>query len=84
VLPPGPSVIFEDNRACIAMAANPAHHGRTKHIGIKYHYVRECVASGDVQLKYVRTSDMWADIMTKPTRVYTFVLLRDCFMTMCV
>ena len=38
-----PTVIFEDNQSIICMAHNPQFHGRTKNIGIKYHYVREQV-----------------------------------------
>jgi hypothetical protein len=48
------------------LAKNPVHHARTKHIDIQYHFVREKVESGDVQLMYMSTEDMIADALTKP------------------
>ena len=38
-----PTVVMEDNQGTIAIARNPVRHARTKHIDIKYHYVREAV-----------------------------------------
>lgn len=60
-----PTVIFEDNQGCIALSENPVLHQRTKHIDIRHHYVRECVASGDVVLQYVSTDRQVADLLTK-------------------
>ena len=61
-----PTPIFEDNQACIAMTANPVLHQRTKHIDIRYHFTRERVISGDVDIQYVATNYQLADILTKP------------------
>ena len=58
--------IFEDNQGSIALAKNPQYHKRTKHIDIRYHFVREKVEDGQVILEYISTLDMLADIMTKP------------------
>lgn len=41
--PEKPTVIYEDNQSTICMTKNPQFHGRSKHIGIKYHYIREQV-----------------------------------------
>ena len=41
-----PVIIYEDNQSAIAMTINPQFHGRTKHIAIKYHYIREQVNDG--------------------------------------
>ena len=60
-----PTVIFEDNQGCIALTENPVFHRRTKHIDIRYHFIREKVASGEVVLKYVPTADQLADLLTK-------------------
>jgi len=60
------TTIFEDNQSCIALAKNPVHHARTKHIDIQHHFVREKVESGDVKLIYMSTGDMVADTLTKP------------------
>lgn len=59
------TVVFEDNQSAIFMAKNPQFHGRTKHIAIKYHFVREQVSNGTVNLKYCQTKEMIADILTK-------------------
>ena len=45
---------------------NNAFHARTKHIAIRYHFIREAVERGDVELGYRRTEDNPADIFTKP------------------
>ena len=60
-----PTVIFEDNQGCIALSDNPVFHKRTKHIDIRYHFIRERVASGEVELKYVATEHQLADLLTK-------------------
>jgi hypothetical protein len=38
-----PTIVYEDNTGAIALAENPVHHSRTKHIDIRFHYIRECV-----------------------------------------
>ena len=42
------TVILEDNQGVIAIAKNPVDHSRTKHIDIRYHYIRECVRNGQI------------------------------------
>ena len=61
----GPTVIHEDNQSAICIAQNPQYHSKTKHIHIKYHFVREKVLDNTIQLKYCPTSDMLADMLTK-------------------
>jgi hypothetical protein len=58
--------IFEDNAGCIKLAKNPVFHKRTKHINIRYHFVREHVSDGSIELTWVPTSEMIADALTKP------------------
>ena len=67
-----PIVIHEDNQGAIAMAKNPVGHARTKHIDIRYHFVREGVQNGVIVLKYVATDEMIADILTKPLPKHRF------------
>jgi hypothetical protein len=62
----GPTVIFEDNQGCIALANNPVIQKRSKHINIKYHFTRERVESGEVSLQYIPTEHQLADLLTKP------------------
>ena len=69
-----PTVIYEDNQAAICMAKNP--NSRSKHIEIKYHYVREKVQNDIIELKYCRTEEMIADIMTKGIGKEKFLKLR--------
>ena len=61
----GPSIIYEDNQGSIALSENPVHHKRTKHIDIKYHFVREKVDNKEVILKYIPTEHQLADLLTK-------------------
>jgi len=58
--------IFVDNQGAIALAKNPEFHTRTKHIDIQYHYVRQEVENGRIQLGFIDTDSMLADCLTKP------------------
>ena len=64
--PQTPILIKEDNQGTIAIARNPVSHSRTKHIDIKFHYVREALEDGIIDLIYYPTEQMTADILTKP------------------
>ena len=64
--------IMEDNTACIAISANPVHHQRTKHIAKYYHYCRDLVLAGEIELVGVGTKYQVADIFTKPLERDTF------------
>ena len=64
------NVIYCDNQGAIVLANNPEYHARKKHIDIQYHFIRECVQNGKIDLIYCPTEDMLADAMTK-------VLARD-------
>ena len=60
-----PTILHEDNQGTTALSKNPNNHPRTKHINIKYHYVREHVEKKHVQLVYCPTKNITADILTK-------------------
>lgn len=70
-------VIFEDNQSTIAITRNPQYHGRSKHISIKYHFIRNQVNEGVVDLKYCPTQDMVADMLTKGLSKERFTKLRS-------
>jgi len=54
-----------DNQSALHMAHNPSDTSRTKHIEIRYHFLRQCVQSGVIQLNFVPTADNIADVFTK-------------------
>ncbi|KAL0300303.1 UNVERIFIED_CONTAM: Retrovirus-related Pol polyprotein from transposon RE2 [Sesamum angustifolium] len=60
-----PTTIYCDNKSAIAITKNPVQHSRTKHIGIKYHSLREATTRGEIELKYCSTEEQLADIFTK-------------------
>ena len=57
--------MFEDNQSAISLAKHPQFHGRTKHVAIKYHFIREQFENGTIKLSYCPTSEMVADMFTK-------------------
>jgi hypothetical protein len=73
----GATIIKCDNISAIAIAQNPVQHGRTKHIPVKYHALREFEANGEIKLVYVKSEDNLADIFTKPLARGRFETLRD-------
>ena len=56
---------------------HPKFHGIAKHVEIKYHFIREQVENKTVILKYCRTEEMVADIITKGLTQFNFNKLRD-------
>ena len=73
----GPTVIYEDNQSAMAMCKNPQFHGRSKHIDIKHHYIREQVASNHIKLVYCPSNEMIADMFTKELACEQFCALRS-------
>ena len=71
------TLIFEDNQSAIAMTKNPQYHGRSKHVSIKFHFIRDQVSKGSVQVIYCPFSDMLADALTKGLAKDPFVKLRE-------
>jgi len=60
------TMILVDNQGAISLVQNPRFHRRTKHIELKYHYVREIYQSHLIDIGYVSTQAMTADLLTKP------------------
>ena len=60
-----PTPIHVDNQGAIALTKNPELHARTKHIDIRYHFIRYVIEEGKIRLTYCPTEDMTADIFTK-------------------
>jgi kynurenine formamidase len=62
----GTTTIWEDNQSCIAYSQNALVSEKTKHIDMKYHFVKDHVQLGTIKLRYLPTGDMVADMLTKP------------------
>lgn len=60
-----PIQIFGDNQSSIKVAKHPVFHQRTKHIAIQYHYTRELVSDGLIDVAFVSSKEMIADVLTK-------------------
>jgi hypothetical protein len=60
-------VLHCDNKGAIALAHNPVGHQRSKHISIRYYFVREAIANGVLKVEYIATTANLADIFTKST-----------------
>ncbi|MCO5560421.1 hypothetical protein L7F22_014036 [Adiantum nelumboides] len=60
-----PVVIHCDNLSSIQLAQNPVFHARTKHIEVHYHFIKERVLDGSIDLTFVRTDEQVIDIFTK-------------------
>jgi len=60
-----PMTLFNDNRAAILLSRNPVLHKRSRHIHIRYHFVRDHCNNGHVELAYISTNENLADLMTK-------------------
>lgn len=70
-------VLFIDNQSTIRLVKNPEFHKRTKHIDVRYHFIREKYEEGQFQLQYIGTEDQIADILTKPLVKERFEKLRS-------
>ena len=71
------TVIFVDNQSAIRLVRNPEFHRRTKHIDIRYHYIREKVEEKMLKIEYVRTEQQKADVFTKALARERFRMLRE-------
>ena len=55
-----------NSKSAIELSKNPVYHERSKHIDIRYHYIRECVTDGIAEVDNISTDRQLADILTKP------------------
>ncbi|GJS90174.1 hypothetical protein Tco_0772810 [Tanacetum coccineum] len=68
--------LYCDNKSVIALCCNNVQHSRAKHIDIRYHFIKEQVENGIVELYFVRTEYQLADIFTKllPRERFNFLI----------
>ena len=61
-----------DSTSAIRIIQNPVQFSKTKHIEIRYHFIRDCYEKGKIEVKYVPTTNQIADVFTKPLDPSTF------------
>ncbi|OAE22678.1 hypothetical protein AXG93_2675s1110 [Marchantia polymorpha subsp. ruderalis] len=70
------TTIYIDNKSTIQLCKNPVFLYRSKHIEVRYHFIRECVESKKICVEHIRTEEQLADILTKPLGRTRFQELR--------
>jgi hypothetical protein len=75
-----PTSLYVDNQSAIAVAYNPEHKGRVKHVERRHFFVRECVENMQIVVPFVRTHENIADLFTKALAPKQFFLLRNIIM----
>ena len=65
-----------DNQPAITLAKNPVLHDRSKHIDIKFHFLRDCIDGGQIVIEFVETGRQLVDILTKSLERLRFMELR--------
>ena len=73
----GPTTILCDNTGAVALSKDPVHPKRTKHIDVRYHFIREQVEGGFICMRHCPGKDNLADIFTKALSRRLFVTMRD-------
>ena len=68
--------LLMNRKSAIELSKNPVYHERSKHIDTRYHYIRECVTDGTVEVDHISTDGQLADILTKPLGRIKFVEMR--------
>ena len=71
-----PTNLFCDNQGAIRLSKDSTFHGRTKHIDVHFHFIRQTVSQGHISLSYCPTDDMIADTFTKPLACFKFEKFR--------
>nr|GFC61972.1 copia protein [Tanacetum cinerariifolium] len=67
--------IYYDSKSAIAISCNPVQHSRTKHIAVRYHFIKEHIEKGTIELYFVKTDYQLADIFTKALPADRFIYL---------
>ena len=74
----GPTVINQDNQSTLCLINKGSSTSmRTKHVNIRYFWVKDRIDSGELKIVYQPTNDMVADILTKPLQGGPFIALRN-------
>ncbi|SGZ34809.1 BQ5605_C075g12922 [Microbotryum silenes-dioicae] len=73
----GPVVLYGNNQGSLALAQHPTNYQGSRHVRISEHYVRERVAEKEIEVRYIDTGNMFADIFTKALRPKPFLFHRE-------
>jgi hypothetical protein len=73
----GPITIYCDNQGTIQLTRNPEQRQKTKHIDLRYHYIREQQEKGQIEIRYIESENQLADILTKALPKPRFEFLRE-------
>ena len=71
-----PTKIFCDSKSAIELTKNLVFHGRSKHIDIKYHFIRDLVQDREIVVDYCKTEEQVADVFTKRLKLELFIKLK--------
>ena len=71
------TVILCDNQSGICLSENPVFHDRSKHIDIRYHFIRDMVPRGTVRLDHIGTNELVTDILTNSLGKVKFLTFRE-------
>ena len=74
--------LFEDNQGAIATAENPVSGGRTKHVDVRHHFIRELVDRRVLTVKFTESSGQHADILRKRLGLEAFIKHRAFLMNL--
>ncbi|KAH9752994.1 hypothetical protein KPL71_014922 [Citrus sinensis] len=66
------TTIYCDNMSAIALTKNPVFHAKSKHIELRYHYIRDLVNKGEVNMEFISTNEQPADFLTKAINIEKF------------
>ena len=66
-----------DNQPAIALAKNPVLHDWSKHIDVKFHFLRDCVDGGQIVIEFVKTGRQLTDVLTKPLGRFQLTELKE-------
>ena len=65
--------LYCDSQSAIRICHNPVQHSKTKHIALRYHFIKDHVEDGNIEIHFVKTTEQLADIFTKPLDEKSFV-----------
>ena len=72
-----PLALMVDNQLAITLTKNPVLHDRSKHIDVKFHFLRDCVDGGQIIIEFVEIGRQLADVLAKPLERLRLTKLKE-------